>query len=146
VYLECLHLIRLYFPLGSGPGTFEAAYGAIESDALLQPSYLNEAHNDLLQVFVELGVFAVPLLLWPAVSIARNALRAWRSGRESARIRMLVVLTSIAILAAASLVDYPLRTATALSFFTLLWCTLAHAARDTAPSLDEAGSKTERTD
>jgi hypothetical protein len=130
IYLEGLRLAERFFPFGSGPGTFEAAYRGIEPDALLGPDYLNEAHNDLLQVFVELGLFAIPLLAWPAVSVFRHTRAAWRAERSGSRMRVLAVLTSLAILAAASLVDYPLRTATCLTFLTLLWCTLVDLGRE----------------
>ncbi|VAV87330.1 hypothetical protein MNBD_ALPHA04-2158, partial [hydrothermal vent metagenome] len=52
-------MIGDYFPWGSGFGTFEYVYRIYEPQELLNPSYLNQAHNDWLQFPIEGGAPAV---------------------------------------------------------------------------------------
>src|SRR5690606_17001007 len=48
-------MTKLYFPIGSGVGTFDPVYRIHEPDSLLSISYFNHAHNDLLEVVLDGG-------------------------------------------------------------------------------------------
>jgi O-antigen ligase len=110
-------------PLGTGIGTFVEAYERIEPDSMLSPTYLNHAHNDFLELIVTGGVPAILLiaagLAWAALE-GFYALRHTRAGHPGGRTAMAGVAV-IFILAAASILDYPLRT-------PALACLLASAA------------------
>ncbi|GMN14948.1 IctB family putative bicarbonate transporter [Altererythrobacter sp. MTPC7] len=121
-------LAGMHFPFGSGPGTFEDAYRMAETDDNLMRQYVNEAHNDWLQPFVEYGVFAFGLILWPIVSIVRAARTCWRGHGELVRVRSQCLVIAIAVLALGSFLDYPLRTAFLLTFGTFLWYQLIAVA------------------
>jgi len=96
-------------PWGTGMGTFERAYRMVEPNSLLTPSYLNNAHNDWLQLLIEGGLPAVWLLCCALGWIGMRLVHLWRSGGDSGRFALCSGGT-LAILAMASLVDYPLRT------------------------------------
>lgn len=99
-------------PLGAGFGAFEQAYRTVEPSELLSPHYLNQAHNDWLQLVVEGGLPGVILALLWILLIARWAFRAWRERGQPGTLtsgRGLGVLT-LGMIALHSAVDYPLRT------------------------------------
>lgn len=94
---------------GTGFGSFDAVYRMYEPTDLLMPPYVNHAHNDWLQFVIEGGLPAICLLVtfltwfvWSVTSL-RNA--------GGARGEKIIFWTAcLLILAAAELVDYPLRT------------------------------------
>jgi O-antigen ligase len=101
-------MIRTFWIFGIGFGSFEEVYHIYEPTALMFPAYVNQAHNDWAQLIIEGGLPAVAILislfLWLANSM-REILLRWKSPL----IHLLFWLTSIAIICAASVVDYPLR-------------------------------------
>lgn len=114
-----LALVQTYFPTGSGFGSFEYVFRADEPFELLQPAYLNHAHNDWVQVLIEGGVIAglivATFVLWVvkvALAIGRRLIRP--EGRSA-----LVALSAIGAVGVASLVDYPLRVPTIMAIFVL---------------------------
>lgn len=103
-------MIGTYWILGVGFGAFSAAYLQFEPTEIAGPSYVNQAHNDWAQLLIEGGIPAAAIfcaLLWLISS--RIVVMARRGG---AALPSALFWTAIfAILAAASVVDYPLRTA-----------------------------------
>ena len=102
-------LARLFWPWGSGLGTFAQVYPLVEPVGELHPFYINHAHNDLLEVIVELGILAalpvVAAILFATVSLTDRVPRD-RHRRLERRAAMIVIVG----LFAHSVVDYPLRT------------------------------------
>lgn len=113
-------LIGDYMPFGSGIGTFVEIYGTAEPTELLQPSYINHAHNDWLEVLLTGGVPAI-LVLATAISLAvLRGTRALRSARTHHEIVLRRLGASIClVLALASLYDYPLRTPALAALFAI---------------------------
>jgi len=109
-------LAKTYFPFGSGFGSFYLVYQVAEPHALLQESYLNQAHNDLLQFIIEGGLPALVLLIAALTWFARAGWLCWlrfcRAADEGSQKLPLgpFAWLSLAVLLAASVVDYPLRT------------------------------------
>ncbi len=110
--------------LGSGAGSFPAAYAAFEPIDLLGDKIINHAHNDWFELLVELGWMFVVL----------TALAAWWL---AARVRMLVgsdwrkippttIAAAVALLALLihSGVDYPLRTSAMMLVGVTMWLQL----------------------
>lgn len=119
-------LLWKYFPVGSGFGTFELAYKSIEPFALLGPLYLNQAHDDLLQFIIEGGLPAALLL---AAFMCWFVVRGWQHARgfffKSNTASPLPEVgifasTSLAIVLAGSLGDYPLRVPSMMLYAALL--------------------------
>ena len=97
-----------YWFLGAGFGSFEQIYYIFEPPKLLMPSYVNQAHNDWAQLIIEggamAGLLAIGLLAWVTKRIA--AIAAHRALRADA----IFWISIFAVVGAASLIDYPLRT------------------------------------
>jgi O-antigen ligase len=102
-------MARDYLPFGSGFGSFDTVFRQYEKIQELSPVYLNEAHNDWLQIVIEGG--------WPAVALAA-AFVGWVLFRAVTAIRQratndprekLAFVAVLAMIAVGSLVDYPLR-------------------------------------
>jgi len=102
---------KAFMPLGAGFGSFDSVYRRFEPDALLSTIYMNQAHNELLQLAIEGGVLALALLALFCWWWARTCVRILRQ-RASVRARTmgLAAISTTMILMASSLVDYPLRT------------------------------------
>jgi hypothetical protein len=127
-----LHLMMDYAPFGSGMGTFVEAFSRQEPAAFLSPQYLNHAHFDYLELFITGGVPAALLLLVAAFGVARAAARIlWLPQHRSAAVSEgRAAFTVIAILALASLVDYPLRTPSLMSILAFAAASLWLSARE----------------
>lgn len=95
--------------VGTGFGSFDAVYHIYEPAELLKPAYLNHAHNDWAQLSIEGGFPGVLLLLVLLGWIGRCVFVIGRTGR-SRREQVIFWTTCIVVLAAAEIVDYPLRT------------------------------------
>lgn len=102
-------MMATFWLTGAGFGAFEDVYRIYEPTTLLQSRYVNQAHNDWAQLVIEGGLPAVALL---AVLLAWIgwSIRSLIFGREAALCVGLSWMGIFAILAAASIVDYPLRT------------------------------------
>lgn len=101
-------MIGTYWPVGTGFGTFDKVYFVHEPSELLMPSYFNQAHNDWVQIVIEGGasiaVMVVAGILWYIMSVSRLFLSTKNVSH------LFFWFGILAILAIASLVDYPLRT------------------------------------
>lgn len=104
-------MIKNYWIAGSGFGSFSTVYRMFEPDSLLQPAYFNHAHNDWAEAAITGGLPFVLILataiLWFGRNVLKKGMRNLIKGhRGDYRLTVLVV---VAVLSAASLVDYPLR-------------------------------------
>lgn len=96
-------------PLGTGLGAFVAAFEQGAPAAFVLPNYVNHAHNDWLQWWMEagwLGVSTMAVVVAVLVAAASVALR--QRGRD--RAPAVAASFGIAALLLHSWVDYPLRT------------------------------------
>lgn len=113
---------KAYMPFGSGLGTFVPVYATFETSAdALVDSYANRAHNDVLELWLETGVVGLVLEALFAAWFLRRTIGIWRrpcpgtGGIDRAMARAATLI--IALLAAHSLVDYPLRTSAMAAVF-----------------------------
>jgi len=131
-------MIGAHWLVGIGFGSFEEFYHIYEPTGLLLPSYFNQAHNDWAQLGIEGGLPAMALLVtilgWIGMSL-RDLL-----AREDLPLPRLIFWgAAIAILCAASIVDYPLRTAAFQLVATWLLLALAlERAQPDAPFRHQA--------
>jgi hypothetical protein len=112
--------IRTYFPLGSGPGTFQDVFPAFQSVDVGR-WFINRAHNDYLEWALEGGIAAVALIAFLLLLYAAQWRRVWSTGVWS-RMRFVQVGAGIGILLILihELVDYNLHIPANLAFFALL--------------------------
>jgi O-antigen ligase len=112
-----------FFPFGSGLGSFEPVFRQYEPFVLLRPGYVNQAHNDLLQLGIEGGLPALLLLTALVVWLMLANVKLWRPVKRYADSKRVLGRYAAAIAPAilvASLVDYPLRTPLMGVVFVLL--------------------------
>ena len=114
-------MLSTHWLFGSGFGSFEQVYRIYEPSELLIPQYVNQAHNDWLQLVIEGGIMAGALLAGLAAWLVRSLLRIFRD--RTGPLLGLFWVSIFSIIAAASLVDYPLRTP--IFQLVLVWLLLA---------------------
>ncbi len=116
-------------PLGGGIGGFIPMFDQGVDASLLRDEYINNAHNEYAQLWLEGGVVAVVCLLavfaWLALSFRQ--LLAQRA-KSSSRRRGLAAAAAMFVIVLHSWVDYPLRTPALMAVFALLAGILAASA------------------
>lgn len=124
-----------FFPFGSGIGTFVEAYQLFEPDSFVSPSYFNHAHNDLVELLMTGGLPAAFLVVWAALLGARAffaMMRRRKAGPDEADFAVQVTgragFAVLALLALASVVDYPLRVPSLMLYAAVAaaWCSNAY--------------------
>jgi O-antigen ligase len=112
---------KAYMPFGSGMGTFVPVYAGFEKpEEAMIDTYANRAHNDVLEVWLEAGAAGLMLMALFTAWLAIAAWQVWR--REvagAAGIDLLLARSAtliVALVAAHSFVDYPLRTTGMMAF------------------------------
>lgn len=124
-----MQMIRDFFPIGSGFGSFDTVFRVYEPYDSLQYAYLNQAHNDLLQIVMEGGVLPALLLVVFLVWFVVRAFRLWLiDGPSSTRPRGRAAVIVVLLLLSSSAVDYPLRTPLAAVVMTIM-CLWMQASR-----------------
>ena len=133
-----IDILKAFFPVGAGIGTFDPVFRYFEPHSLLKMTYFNEAHNDLIQIVLEGGALAMALFVIFAIWWIAATLRAWRAPASAqasaARAGSAIVLLCIL----ASVVDYPLRTPLMLSLFCLasVWMLTPEPTRERGDATD----------
>jgi len=111
-----------YMPFGAGMGTFVPVYGMFERPQdLFAHAYVNHAHDDILELWLETGIFGVTLMVAFAAWFVSRAARIWRrasvGGNEFDRSLARAATIAVALIATHSFLDYPLRTAAMTAIF-----------------------------
>jgi O-antigen ligase len=108
---------RDFMPFGSGLGSFVKVYPLYEIPAQITPIYAVHAHNDYLEVGLEVGLAGIILMLLFLAWWSAAFWRAWRTAERGPFARA-AAIASAAILV-HSLVDFPLRTAAIATCFAM---------------------------
>lgn len=126
-------LVRMaadFFPMGAGFGSFDPVYRSYEPAELLAPTYLNHAHNDLVQVLIEGGAPAAALVLAFLFWFVVRAARLWlRPPDSQARLIGVASSAAMSLILISSLFDYPLRTPSIAVLAVILCCWMLPSAR-----------------
>lgn len=110
---------------GSGFGSFDALFRRYESLSMLSTTYLNQAHNDWLQIVIEGGIPAVMVLGGFIAWLGWRATGAVRARVKGALGPQLALFASLGAIGFASLVDYPLRVPLLMLVTALIVCLLS---------------------
>ena len=97
-------------PAGAGLGTFEPFYRAWEPLNFMGPAFVNHAHNDYLELWLEAGGLAPLLLAAFLLWFGRASLKAWLAPETESTLLARAGGIATLVLLAHSVVDYPLRT------------------------------------
>lgn len=136
---------RAHLPWGAGLGGFRHAF-EVEDPAPGQ-EYINHAHNDWLELWVDAGLLAPLLALVGLAGLAFAGWRAWPRHADAAparcRVPAIVATLGLWLLVLHSLGDYPLRTTALLASAGLL---AGVAARQHLHSMAEKGPRLQVTE
>lgn len=99
-------VMQTHWLLGTGFGSFDRVYQIYEPTDLLMRSYVNQAHNDWAQIVIEGGLPAVAIVFTTMIWLGSSVYSIWSHGKA----RAVFWIALLAMLCAASVVDYPLRT------------------------------------
>ena len=125
-----LAMTKAFMPFGSGFGSFDSAFRRYEPGGLLSTIYMNQAHNEPLQLAIEGGGPALALLAAFAVWWTWTAVRVvGRARSPHGHALSIAWVTTTVILMASSLVDYPLRTPLLSALFAVACVEMARSAR-----------------
>jgi O-antigen ligase len=104
-----------YFPVGTGLGTFVPVYSRGESLDYVTASFVNHAHNDYIEIFMELGIVGLAGIF---AYLAVYVFASYKSviSRDSSQCAYGLCLL---VLILHSSVDYPLRNLSLMIFFGL---------------------------
>lgn len=91
-----------YWPSGAGTGLFQQAYEQGEPLQSVNMSYINDAHNEYIQILIELGISA---FLFPTLIIVGFFYKSKIIFDEG----FIFLVIGISAVALHSIVDYPLR-------------------------------------
>jgi O-antigen ligase len=118
IYSTSVRATAAFMPLGSGIGSFQQVYALYEDHDRLDPTtYVNHAHDDYLEIALEMGVPGIILMALFLGWWARLAWRRWRSSSADPFARAAVVASAAVLV--HSLVDFPLRTAAVGACFAM---------------------------
>ena len=110
-----------YFPVGSGFGTFRDVYAMHETPATMLSAYVNHAHNDWLELWLEGGLPAAVLMACFLAFFSTQTWRIWRPrGPYASHILPKAASIGVIVLLAHSLAEYPLRMPALASVFAML--------------------------
>ena len=130
---------KAYMPFGSGVGTFVSVYPTFElpQDAISN-AFVNHAHDDLLEVWLEGGVISLCLIAAFATwFLLRSAKIWWRVPDNIRAIDLLLARAAtivVPLIIAHCAVDYPLRTEAIMAVFAFSCALLIEPL---APAWDE---------
>ena len=132
--------VRDFMPLGSGLGSFREVYSLYEQPEQVTTDYVVHAHNEYLEVALELGIAGILLIV---LSLAWWAAAVWRAfgSAEAGPFARAAAIASGALLI-HSIVDFPLRTAAIAACFGM--CVALLADSRAAPPREKAELRRKR--
>ncbi|MFN6933834.1 MAG: O-antigen ligase family protein [Tsuneonella sp.] len=130
--INALAMISASFPVGYGLGAFRHMYRDFENPLTVTSTYVNHLHNDYLELVVEFGAVGIVLLALFAWWFARRVQWLFKT-RHAMQPALYALSMGIVIVAAHSLVDYPLRTAAIAAVFAFACGVLAVPLPASAP-------------
>lgn len=113
-------MIREYFPIGTGLGSFDPIFRLHEPFGLLKILYFNHAHDDFLEIILDTGLAGGLLLVAACGWWAVRSIRIWTgSGDTTGRTPAKLGSAMLLLVLVASVVDYPARTPTIMAMVML---------------------------
>ena len=106
-------------PTGSGLGSFTQVYAMHQPDRYTSTTWVNHAHNDYAELYLELGIPGLLLIAAFLIWFVRAGFQIWQRRADPNIVIAQAAWLSIALLLMHSLVDYPLRTAAMASLFAV---------------------------
>lgn len=121
-----------HLPFGSGIGSFDQVYEAIEPVEDMGSSFLNHAHDDYAEIWLEAGLLGAGGLALFLAWWLTGAIRVWRIEGKTAQAGRAGMIAS-GLLLIHSAVDYPLRSLAMAGVFAISLAFMAAARRKPTP-------------
>jgi O-antigen ligase len=118
IWQTTVRAIGDFAPVGSGPGSFAGVYRTFEDTRRASSEFVNHAHNDYLEIALELGLAGVAVVLAFLLWYALRAFRAWTEDIKGAALAR-TGSAIIGLVLLHSLVEFPLRTAAIAAAFAV---------------------------
>jgi O-antigen ligase len=112
------------FPAGTGLGSFEQVYRQYEDPEKVSQEYVNHAHNDYLELILELGLGGLMLIVLFLIWWGVAAVKIWSSMVSTSFARAGTIATAAVL--AHSVVDFPLRTSAISALFAACLGLMSH--------------------
>jgi O-antigen ligase len=112
-----------FMPFGSGLGSFPNVYSLYENPQDVSNVYVVHAHNDYVELLLELGIAGAVLILLFLAWWLMAVWRAWRTAEAGPFARAAAIASAAMLFHSA--VDFPLRTAAIAACFGLCLALLA---------------------
>lgn len=126
IFTTTLEAAIVYWPVGTGAGTFREIYDDFEDLDTATTTYINHAHNDYLEILLEFGAAGglaiAAFLAWWAWTVVRLA----KKGLDDPFVSAAVVGSGVILL--HSFWDYPLRTVSIGVVFAFCCVVIARAS------------------
>lgn len=134
-------LAAMYAPVGSGLGSFVQAYASDAPTSQLIASYVNHAHNDWAELYLEAGAIGLGLAIVWVGWLLRTGWRARRRAATQRDARAIhAAMIALLLVLLHSLVDYPLRTPAIATIAVLCVAWLSGARGAAKATLPVGGS------
>jgi O-antigen ligase len=138
-----------HMPFGSGMGTFVPTYAMYEKvqDTLIN-GYVNHAHDDVLELWLETGALGIILMGVFVVWLVSRSMKIWRAAPLGAReidhslARAGTLIIGLLIL--HSFLDYPLRTSAMMAIMAFACALLIEPPPGAASELEVTASAGEK--
>jgi O-Antigen ligase len=104
-------------PVGGGLGSFAPVYAMHQPDRYTSTTWVNHAHNDYAEIWLELGVPGIILVFAFLTWFVRQGWGLWQRRNDPDTLIAQAAWMAGALLLLHSMVDYPLRTAALAAFF-----------------------------
>lgn len=129
-----LTMVKTYFPIGSGLGSFDPVFRMHEPLDLLTTTYFNHAHNDFLEIALDGGLAGLVLLCCAILWWLKQTRIAWSKGSDMRHALPKAGSATILLTVIASISDYPARTPLVMAILVIAasWLTAANASRSSA--------------
>lgn len=132
IWEKTVALLQKSFPVGTGFGSFESIYAMGESPTSVTRTYVNNAHNDYLELLLEGGLAGAILLFAFFAWWTKQAARALSSPTESRTAAAATIASGVVL--AHSAVDYPLRTTAIAAVFAFCVAVMAAGRKQREPA------------
>lgn len=111
IWAYTINAIDEYWPVGSGAGTYQGVIPQFEDPDTVTSTYIALAHNEYLQITLELGAPGVLIMLASLVWLVSRVPEIWSNGDKSnANAVRRMAFIAVLVCCAHSIVDYPART------------------------------------
>jgi O-antigen ligase len=117
IFSRSASLLEPYKFFGSGLGSFRDVFMTVEKIEWVGPLYINNVHNDYLQIIIEMGLMGGVAVVALAGSVTVAALKLRSTADREAKKTAWACFIVVALFALHSFVDYPLRRPAAVAIF-----------------------------